>query len=45
MLRAIDDSTETIIRFEGDDYYHDLTVTNSDKAAIREALDAYEALK
>lgn len=45
MLRAIADSAETIIRFAGDDYYHDLTVTNSDKAAIREALDAYEALK
>ena len=45
MLRAIADSAETIIRFEGDDYYHDLTVTNIDKAAIREALDAYEALK
>ncbi len=45
MLRAIANSKETIIRFEGDDYWHDLTVKDSDKAAIREALTAYEALK
>lgn len=45
MLQAIANSAETIIRFEGDDYWHDLTVKDSDKAAIREALAAYEALK
>ncbi len=45
MLRAIANSSETIIRFEGDDYLHDLTVKDSDKAAIREALAAYEAFK
>ena len=45
MLQAIANSKETIIRFEGDDYWYDLTVKDSDKAAIREALTAYEALK
>ena len=45
MLWAIANSTETIVRFQGDDYSHDFTVTDSDKQAIREALTAYEALQ
>ena len=45
MLWAVASSQETIIRFEGDDYSYDFTVKDSDKAAIREALTAYEALK
>ena len=45
MLRAIADSEETIIRFEGDDYYNDFTVKDSDKEAIKAVLDAYEFLK
>lgn len=45
MLRAIAESEETIIRFEGDDYYYDFTVTSADKNALKTALDAYEALK
>lgn len=45
MLWAVANSQETIIRFGGDDYSYDFTVKDSDKAAIREALTAYEALK
>ena len=45
MLWAIANSEETLVRFEGKDYTHDFTVTDGDKAAIREVLTAYEALK
>ena len=45
MLWEIADSTETIVRFEGSDYYYDFTVSETDKQAIREVLTAYEALK
>lgn len=31
MLRAIANSSEAIVRFEGNDYYKDLTVTDTDK--------------
>ncbi len=44
MLWEIADSTETIVRFEGSDYYYDFTVSETDKQAIREVLTAYEAL-
>lgn len=44
ILQEIADSTETIIRFEGDNYHYDLTVKDSDKQAIREVLTVYEAL-
>lgn len=43
MLRAIADSSEAIIRFEGDDYYKDLTVTDTDKKALRQAIEVYDA--
>ena len=42
---AIANSTQTIVRFEGDEYYYDFTVSTEDKDAIREVLTAYEALK
>ncbi|MEE1320435.1 MAG: hypothetical protein UHM85_02735, partial [Acutalibacteraceae bacterium] len=45
MLRAIANSKETIVRFQGDDYSSDFTVKSSDKAAIKQVLDAYEYLK
>ena len=45
MLWAIANSTQTIVRFEGDEYYYDFTVSQGDKDAIREVLTAYEALK
>ena len=44
MLWAIANSQETIVRFEGDDYSHDLTITDGDKQAIRDVLTVYEAL-
>ena len=45
MLWAIANSTQTIVRFEGDEYYYDFTVSQGDKDAIREVLTAYEALQ
>lgn len=44
MLRAIAASEETIIRFQGDTYYYDLTVSGTDKQAIETVLDAYDIL-
>lgn len=44
MLWAIADSEKTIVRFEGDDYQYDHTVSAGDKQAIREVLTAFEAL-
>ena len=45
MLWAIANSTEALVRFQGDDYSRDFTISDSDKQAIREALTAYEALQ
>lgn len=45
ILWAIANSKTTIIRFEGDDYYDDFTVSANDKKAIKEMLTVYEALK
>lgn len=42
MLRAIANSKETIVRFQGDNYHYDLTIKASDKTAIKQILDAYE---
>jgi len=44
MLRAIANSTETIVRFEGDDYYRDITVSAKDKEGIKQVLTVYDAL-
>ena len=44
MLKDISESTETIIRFEGDEYYYDLTVTDTDKAIIKDVLGLYSGL-
>ena len=43
LLRAIADSKKTIVRFQGDNYYDDFTVTASDKNAIKEMLEIYDA--
>lgn len=45
MLTAVANSQEAIVRFEGDDYLYDLTVSAADKQAIAQVLQAYEALK
>ena len=44
ILEAIASSEKTIIRFEGDNYYYDFTVTSKDKEAIRFTLDVYYLL-
>ena len=44
LFRKIADSKETIIRFEGN-YRYDLTVSESDKNAIRDVLELYDILK
>lgn len=43
MLQKIANSDETIIRFEGDEYYYDLTVSAKDKAMIKDVLEMYGA--
>lgn len=45
LMQAIADSTETVVRFEGDDHRYDLTVSQEDKDAINEALLVYAYLK
>lgn len=45
MLEKIVQSKETIVRFEGDSHYYDLTIKSSDKTAINQVLIAYESLK
>lgn len=42
MLWAIANSVETIVRFQGDNYHYDLTISSSDKNAIKKVLTAYE---
>ncbi len=42
LLWSIVNSTETIIRFQGDDWHHDFTVRASDKEAIKQVLTVYE---
>lgn len=44
LLLSIADSTETIIRFEGDEYYEDHIVTDKEKEAIKDVLTAYDYL-
>lgn len=44
MIIAIMDSKKTIIRHQGDEYRFDWTVKEAEKKAIRNVLDAYEAL-
>lgn len=45
MLKAIANSNETIVRYEGDAYRYDLTVTSGDKQGIKDVLTVYEAMK
>lgn len=45
ILKAIANSNETIVRFEGDEYYRDITIAAEDKKGIVEALTVYEMLK
>jgi len=42
MLRTIVNSDNTTVRFKGDDYMHDYTLTAADKAAIQDVLIVYD---
>lgn len=44
-LWAMANSAEAIVRFQGDDYSYDMTVSDVDKSAIRDCLTVYEALQ
>ena len=41
ILQKIVNSEKTIVRFQGDDYAYDFTISQSDKDAIRQVLTAY----
>lgn len=43
LLWKIANSKETIVRFQGSEYYFDYTIKDADKSAIRDVLTAYEA--
>ena len=42
MLREMADSKKTIVRFQGDDYRRDYTLTKADKDAIKDVLLVYD---
>lgn len=44
IIKKVINSKKTIIRHQGDVYYHDRTVTDKEKEALQRVLDAYEAL-
>lgn len=44
LLRSIANSTQTIVRFQGDNYYEDHIVTDEEKSAITDVLTAYDYL-
>lgn len=43
LLKAVANSHSTTIRFHGSQYYHDYTVTSSEKRAIKNILKLYDA--
>lgn len=45
LFRSIAGSSTTIVRFEGDNYWYDLTVSQGDKDAIRKVLTTFDALR
>ena len=44
MLRAIANANEVLVRFQGRDYAVDITLSDTDKAAIRQTLEVFDAL-
>jgi hypothetical protein len=44
LIRRIAMSNEAVIRFHGDQYRYDYTVTAAEKQALRNVLRAYEVL-
>ncbi|GEM_PF-646645 len=45
IVKAIIASKEAKIRYQGNQYYHDRVITNTEKQALQNVLDALEALK
>ena len=45
LIENIINSKETIVRFQGDEYRYDHTVSASDKKAMKQVLDAYKLTK
>lgn len=43
-IKEIINSKETIIRFNGSQYYYDYKITKNDKQGLKDILDAYDAL-
>ena len=44
MLKAISEADEAIVRFKGDSYQYDHTVTKQEKEAIRDVIELYGLL-
>lgn len=44
IIKAIIESKKAIIRYEGKQYYYDRIITDSEKKALKNVLDAYKAL-
>ncbi|MCH1504019.1 MAG: hypothetical protein L7V86_10575 [Verrucomicrobiales bacterium] len=44
-MRTLANSNEAVLRFEGDKYWKDVTLSASDKGAIRDVLFAFEVMK
>ncbi|MDD2656170.1 MAG: hypothetical protein PHQ18_01210 [Patescibacteria group bacterium] len=45
IVKAIITSKETKIRYQGSQYYHDRVISNTEKQALQNVLDAFDALK
>ncbi|KMK66035.1 hypothetical protein [Puniceibacterium sp. IMCC21224] len=45
VLRSLATANEAILRFNGDQYHRDVTLSSGDKKAIRDILDAHDALR
>lgn len=44
IIEKIANSKETIVRFQGDEYYYDYTIPNNDKIGMKQILDAYNII-
>ncbi len=45
VLRSLAHAEDAILRFEGDQYHRDVTLSSSDKKALRDVLVAFEVMK
>ena len=44
LVQKIMNSTKTVMRLEGSEYYEDVTISSAQKAAIRNVLTVYQGL-